>query len=395
MTSQELREFLKLYYEQGYQIYSLQLAGHKNGRVHSKVQLFKNSEILTLESIELDFHRFLIQFKDIINQDGKRKIAKIKDTGAYYQAIQDLLDIEETKLRQAIKDNQDGKSSLQPGFWDRLDTALVKLLFERPRRDDPDLIWLRKNHFQILAHYIVQKALLKKHQEEESFTKHQDIPQICEKVQSILTNGFLLRKKYSNVLLAYKNYRNLLPDTLEDHTTRMAIQIIYRNDLLRMLKETGSKEKRVRILYILDMYRRYYELTRPILDLLRIAIQLFKGEKNPRPSFKDVDLVYFLKTHDYRILTESFEPVIRHCESHLATRFDESKETVRFTKRKKLRRVTELELTYDEMVNKMDYLKVVLLYALYYAFYDFDDMFKLILLPSVEYKQLLVTRTTR
>jgi len=132
----------------------------------------------------------------------------------------------------------------------------------------------------------------------------------------------------------------------------------------------------------------------PILDLLRIALLLTKGNTGIQQDDSADKVISVLNENNYNEFVNAFNPQIRHCESHLATRIREGKRIVLLTKREGHRRLTIQEFSYEEIVGHMDRLYGVVFPALYYAFANFDGFLKLMLMDSLEYQLLLITKTT-
>ena len=151
---------------------------------------------------------------------------------------------------------------------------MVKLLLEKTSPDDSDIIWLREKYFHIFGFYLTMAKGITADSKKELFHKHKDIQPLADITEKILSEAFLSNQETRNPVEVYKTYRRHLPDSLEDQTERVSIQVAYLEDLRAMMKKVGSRKESVRILYVLDVYRRVYEMTRPILDLLRVALLL-------------------------------------------------------------------------------------------------------------------------
>ncbi len=392
MTSADLKRFYELYYGRRFRINKFSVRMSIESGYRTEIELSKNGEREVIKSDEEDVARVLQRFQNVTDSDGAMRLDRITDPRKYFAAVEELAENRESKVSGAIHDLETGKSPLEPGFWHDVDRALVKLLFENTSPDDPDILWLRENYFHIFASNLVETRDVGFFGERELLQKHRAIQKLARLAESILQEGFLPDQEKQNPVEIYKTYRQHLPDSLEDHSERVAIQLAYLRDLRAMIEEGGSQDENVRILYVLDVYRRVYELARPILDLLRIAISLTKGE-TPEPQARDSRIVSVLTENGYKRLVDAFNPQIRHCESHLATRIREGKRAVLLTKPKGLRRVTVQELSYEEIVDYQERLFAVVLPALYYAWTSFDGFLKILLMDSLEYQLLMISRT--
>lgn len=393
MTSDDLKRFYGLYFEKGYHIENFTVSMSIDGTSKTKIDLFKDEMREVIISDEQDIAYTILKFNNVIKSDGSIGLAKIKDKRKYYDVITEFTENREGKIKESLRDLKERKSPLQRGFWHKFDQALVKLLFEKTSSNDSDLLWLKKNYFHFLAFYLDETKTMTDKTKDLLFAKSKDIRSAFDAADRILSNAFLPKNEKKNPVEIYRLYRQYLPDSLEDHSERIAIQLAYLEDLRRTLNKVGSQEKGIRILYVLDVYRRVYEMTLPILDLLRIALLLSKGETKVVGSSAD-DIIKVLDENGHSGFVEAFIPQIRHCESHLATRISEEKMSVFLTKREGLRRILINEYSFDEIVSHQRRLNEVIFPALYYAFSKFDGFLKLLLLDSFEYQLLLISKIT-
>jgi hypothetical protein len=394
MTSEDLKRFYELYFEKKLRIHGFSVEFSKEVGYNAEVEFFKDDTREVIKSDEEDFARALLRFQKIVDMDGSTKFARIKDSGKYFEAMKDFGEDRETKISKALEDLKTGKFPLKGGFWHKVDRALVKLLFEKTSVYDSDLLWLKAKYFHIFAYYLAEAKGITGFGQKEIVGKHKDSQQVTTNAEEILREAFLSQQESRNPVEIYRKYRQFLPDSLEDHSERVAMQLVFLNDLRMMLNKAGSQEESVRILYILEVYRRLYEMTLPILKLLYVALLLIKGEK---PNVCDVSattIIRVLNENDYGDLVNAINPQIRHCESHLATRIREGRRSVLLTKRKGLRRLPIHEFSYEEIVSQMRHLYDVVFPALYHAFTIFDGFLKIMLMDSYEYQLLLISKTT-
>ncbi len=394
MTSADLKRFYELYFEKGFRIKGITVEFSHNTGHTSEVKLFKDDKREVITSDEEDFAHALLRFQKIVDSDGAVKFAKIKNSGKYFAAIRDFAEHRQTKISKALEDLKTGKSPLGGGFWHKVDKALVELLFDKTSIDDSDIIWLRTNYFHIFAYYLNEIKGIAGIAQDVLFRKHKDGQPLAAIADKILMETFLSKQGSRNLVEKYKIYRQFLPDSLENHSEGVAMQQTFLEDLRMMLKNVGSQEESVRILYVLDVYRRVYEMTRPILDLLRIAILLTKGKPDIKIQVSDDEILSVLSEYNCNKFLNAFNPQIRHCESHLATRIREDRRTVLLTKRKGLHRLTIQEFRYEEIISNMERLYNVVFPALYYSFANFDGFLKIMLMDSFEYQLLLISKTT-
>lgn len=394
MTSEDLKRFYELYFEKRFQIRGFSVEFSSDVGYSAEVEFFKNDTREVIRSDEEDFARVLLKFQKIVDMDGSQRFARIKESGKYFEAMRDFGEDRESKISKALEDLKTGKFPLEGGFWHRVDKALVKLLFERTSLDDSDILWLRANYFHIFAYYLAEAKGIAGFGKNELACKHKISQQLATNAEKILSEGFLSQQESKNPVELYRKYRQFLPDSLEDHSERLAMQLAFLEDLRMMLNKAGSQKESVRILYVLEVYRRVYEMTFPILNLLRIALLLLKGEKSIKRDVSADTIICVINENGYGEFVNAFNPQIRHCESHLATRIREGRRIVLLTKRQGLRRLPIHEFSYEEIVIQMKRLYDIVFPALYYTFTIFDGFLKIMLMNSYEYQLLLISKTT-
>ena len=120
---------------------------------------------------------------------------------------------------------------------------------------------------------------------------------------------------------------------------------------------------------------------------------LAKGKTRIQRDVSDEVIISVLSENNYNDLVDPFHPLIRHCESHLDTRIREDKRTVLLTNRESLRRSIIQEFSYEEIVSNQERLYGVVFPALYYAVSNFDVYLKIMLMNSLEYQLLLISKT--
>ncbi|MHA1495563.1 MAG: hypothetical protein ACTSRQ_16290 [Candidatus Thorarchaeota archaeon] len=392
MVSDDLKRFYILHYHRGFRIRNISVDASLVDGYKTEIELFKDETTEVIESVEEDIAHTILKYNKITQSDGSVILSKIRDKRRYYDAISYFGENRESKIARALEDLRSGKSPLSKGFWHDFDKALVKLIFDKPSSKDPDILWLKENYFHLLAFYLKEVKAMKGKSRNLLFAKHDDIRPIVEMTDRILSTAFLPKEDEKNPVELFNVYRQHLPDSLEDHSERVSMQLEYLRDLGTILTKVGSQEERIRILYVLDVYRRMYEMTLPILDLLRIAILLSKGETDIERGVKATNIISILAANGYSGIAEPINPQIRHCESHLSTRIREGKRKVLLTDRKGFSRIIIREYSYEEIVDHQQRLHDVVFPALFYAFAEFDAFLKLTLLDSFEYKLLLISK---
>ena len=240
MTSSDLKRFYELYFEKRFQIFNFSVEFDLDTGSKAEVELFKDDKREVIKSDEEDLAHSLLRFQKIVDSDGTKRFARVENSKEYFEAIIEFAEHRETKISKALEDLKTGKSPLEGGFWHNVDKALVKLLFEKTSRDDLDIHWLRANYFHIFAFYLDEVKGFAGLSKNGHIHKHKDSRSLTASAETILRDSFISKQRQRNPVEIYKSYRQYLPDSLEDHSERVSIQLAYLKDLTTMLKKVGS-----------------------------------------------------------------------------------------------------------------------------------------------------------
>jgi len=175
---------------------------------------------------------------------------------------------------------------------------------------------------------------------------------------------------------------------------RITEQERYTNFLAGLLIEKGRVDIENGVRAIVDIYWRKCEVCYPMLNVLRVAIELSQSQTPgaEKPTFED--LVASLKSNaDARQLVECVEPLLRNCEAHCATSVRTEHSDVYVvtygTRTPTAREISKIP--FKEVDDKTKCLKYALVPALYVTLALFEYAFQIITLTSYEFKLLLTT----
>lgn len=388
MASKDFEKLMKLIYFEGYKISKLSLRVHGEDAIE-KITLVKDSDEITLQSSSEDFLYYVTSLKKTVNNNGKFQFSKIENTAAYYEDIEFLSDTDRNKIQAAIKKVQSGKFALD---FD-LEKIFDKFLSGKYGKIDEDITKLKTYYFEIFALTLFLSNEYLKIKEKIERINNEFI-EYYSLVDEILRMAFLRVGKPIEAIKDYKFFKNFLTFDIENIARRTTEQGEYVNDLLGMLAERGSVEGSVGIKYLLDVYRRFCELSFEFINMLRIAIEVADGVKKPEFYLSYLENVEIIKSKGkYSKLVESVDPHIRHSESHMNTRIDyeigKRGEVVLINTEGGKEKVVG-KYTFHELSDMTKTIQRSLYPALLVAFTIFETAFKLLIFNSPEYKFMLL-----
>lgn len=385
MASEDFEKLMTLIYFEGYKVSKLSLSVHGEDEI-AKIILAKDSDETTLQSSSEDFFYYVASLKKTVNNNGKFEFSKVENTTAYYEDIEFLSDTDRNKIQAAIKKVQSGKFVLDfdiEGIFD-------KFLSGNYGKMDKDITKLKTYYFEIFALTLFLSNEYLKIKEKIERTNNEFIGYYLL-VDEILRTAFMRVGKPIEAIKDYKFFKNFLTFDIENIARRTTEQAEYVNDLLGMLAERGTVEGSVGIKYLLDLYRRFCELSFEFINMLRIAIEVADGVEKPESYFSYLDNVQTIKSKEkYSKLVESIDPYIRHSESHMNTRIDYKNGEITLINTSGGKEKVVGKYTFREISDMTKKIQRSLYPALLVAFTIFETAFKLLIFNSPEYKFMLL-----
>jgi hypothetical protein len=356
MPSQDFLNLTKLLYEQDYKILNLELKfdgipniGSNgltiNGIRDSKnnksiISLQKGNENLIFESSEMDVFFYVSSFQVTIDNEGNHIFTRVKDTKKYYSDVKFLLDPDGNKKKAALEKVANG--NFQPSYDPE---KMVRKFLLSPKKASDKFEVLKTEYFEICAYFL----LLSKSYIDLDIKLKADRPkynEYCIIIDKLLDVEF---RKDTNFIKSFLKYKKNLDLDIEDSAITIAEQKRHDKKVLNMLAKQGPMEVKTALRFSLDCYRRYAELVSQYMNSIRIILELSSGIEIPKSFKKSVENYKIIK-NDVRFITllDSFDPRIRHSESHINTIIDEKNRKLIITERKKGKREIICQYSIDD-----------------------------------------------
>jgi hypothetical protein len=389
MASEDFERLMNLIYFEGYKVFECTLNFERSEDTIAKVILTKDSEETILQSSSEDFCNYVASLKKTANNSGKFQLTKIENTDAYYEDVEFLIDTDGKKMQAAIKKVQSGDFVLD---FD-IEKIFDKFISGKYGKKDTNIIKIKTYYFEIFASTLLLsneylKIKEKMERRNKEFIKYYLL------IDEILRMAFMRVGKPIEAIKDYKFFKNFLTVDIENIARRTTEQGEYVSDLFGMLAKRGAVEGPIGIKYLLDVYRRFCELSFDFINMLRIAIEVADGVEKPESNLSHLKNVEIIKSKQkYSKLVESIDPHIRHSESHMNTHIDYEKgkrgEVVLINTEGGKEKVVG-KYTFHDLSDMTKTIQRSLYPALLIAFTIFETAFKLLIFNSPEYKFMLL-----
>jgi hypothetical protein len=312
MVSSNLRYLKELLFEKGYRIerYQFNLINKIDCLSIVVLNYREGTDQKLIASSENDFYKYISLFFPSIDSAGEHILRRYKSEDRYCDDLKFLHD--ESKQKEAFEKVVKKQYIPNPKLEDEIKEFLLS-----KNRSSSKFKSLKTEYYENTAYLLLLlKHYAKKDQDLRS--ERPEYSKYCNLVEKILENAFLTDP---NPIKNYLKYHNNIKLNTFDLINRINEQKAYYVFLHQIMSphcptETIDQFKNM-VNGILDIYRRYSELAKPLINSLRIAIELGNGIPNPNKTKKyDENCSIVKKSGSYGLLVRDIEPIIRNSESH-------------------------------------------------------------------------------
>jgi len=384
MFSQDFIQLMDKIHKERYNVYSINIkAERQNNGFSTKatVTLEKGGNQISIESQSFDFIQYAMELRRSADIYGDVKFTRIKDSNKYYEDVRHLLDLDQRKVHNAWEDIRSGKFvfNYQP-------TKLVQEFLSNNRNvKKSKYLPLKKDYHYILALSLTEarKFLDLQNKLIQDKPNIQDLVKVGEEItKSFRTTG--------NALTDFQFYQSFISFDTEDLYKRIIQQTTVIEDTVQELIRREALPSNIAIPKIIDMYSRCLELSAPILNIIRIGLEIKNGIPSPVKNYSLTRNISSLtRDQNYGQCFTCLDPAIRHTDAHIS--YTISGEEVQLLNIRS--KTPKLIKTYSfDEINKMTKaLMYELLPAIFYTFSIREFAVFLLVLTSFEYKVLLLS----
>jgi len=278
------------------------------------ITLQKGGERLVIQTSEPDCILYIVQLRQIIETNGDILLAPVTNPEQYNNDIVFLIDQDKKRLESALGDLISKKFvfSYNPI---RLIDELLESRAKTRMLDRVKYSPLLEDYFHILALILSQSEdLLRMHGKvEEKFS----IQALLHAMEWMYT-GFSLRTK--NPIKNYRYFKTCLSFDSDMLFEQLSSQGQITEDVIKTLINGQKLNYKRDIPKLMDIYTRCLEPLRPLINLLRIGLELRSGVQSPEKQSSLGQNIAVLKAdNNYGSLFNCLDEQIRHGDAHSST----------------------------------------------------------------------------
>lgn len=384
MSSQDFIQLMDKLHKERYDVYSIHIeAGRQNGGFSTKatVTLEKGGKQISIESQSWDFIQYAVELRRSADVYGKVKFTRVKDLNKYDEDTMHLVDVDHKKAKNAWEDIRSGKFvfNYQP-------QKLVEDFLSNNRNvKKSKYLPLKKDYHHILALSLAEAREFLNLQ--EKLTKNKP------NIQGLVNAGEEITKSFratGNALKDFQFYKSFVSFDTEDLNKRIIEQTKVIEDTVQELIRRKTVPSNIAIPKIMDMYSRALELSAPILNLIRIGLEIKNGIPSPIKNYSLARNLSYLKgDQNYGQYFSCLDATIRHTDAHISYKISGREVQLLDIRSKKPKLIKTY--TFDEIHKMTNALLYELLPAIFYTFSIHEVAAFLLVLNSFEYKVLLLS----
>ena len=384
MSSQDFIQLMDKIHKEGYDIHSINIkAERQNDGFSTKatVTLEKGGKQISIESQSWDFIQYAMELRRSADIYGKVKFTRIRDSNKYYEDVKHLIDLDHRKVHNAWEDIRSGK------FVFNYDPPKMveEFLSNNKNVRKSTYLPLKKDYHHILALSLTKAR---------KFSNLQNkLIQNNPNIQDLVKAGEEITKSFrptGNALTDFQFYQSFLSFDIQDLNKRFTEQTTVIEDTIQELIRRKTIPSNIAIPKIMDIYRRCLELSAPMLNIIRIGLEIKNGVPSPiKNDSLTRNVSSLIGDQNYGQYFSCIDATIRHADAHISYKIS-GREVQLLDIRSKKPKVIKT-YTFDEILKMTNALLYELLPAIFYTFLIREVAAFLLVLTSFEYKVLLLS----
>ncbi|GAI82935.1 unnamed protein product, partial [marine sediment metagenome] len=339
-------------------------------------------EQITLQSSEIDFIWYLVELRGVVDTGGDYRFRRLKDPNRYLTDVEHLIDKDHSKLKEATKKIISGEFTFTYDAHKLIDEFLRT---ERNVKNEEFLPLKRDYHYILANAFLISEEMLKA--QERLTRKYPESKRVIKAVDTIMKSFW----PTGNAIKDYKFYRSYLKFDIDELAKRMSTELPVADDTTKEFILRGKIDADIAIPKIMDIYGRLIELSAPVINFIRIGLELKRGNSSPYGEYKLGQNIEILKSDlDYGPLFGCLDEQIRHADAHASRRIDKAARKVHLVDARGSRERIVGTYTFDEFTDIINLMQNQFFPAIFPTLILFDVATLDILLVSREYKHLLL-----
>jgi hypothetical protein len=314
MASPDFIRLINAIHKERYQVLGTHIEGKQVGEafeLKASVELEKAGKQMIIESSEQDFVEYVLHWRRTCDLTGEYKLMHIKDLNKYWADVEHLMDEDRSKVKNALQELVSGKFVFK---YDPVE-LVKKFLIDNPDVRNKSFLSLKNDYHYILALVLHnQRGLLVKSQE-KLLNKYPEARKFID-VADYFLRSF---RQTGNPIKDYRFFNSFINFDMNALYLRTSTQFKVINDTMKEFVKRGTVDGDIAVPKMMDVYGRYLELSAPIINLLRIGMELKNGVSAPEKQGSLGYNIMILKSDsNYGLLFSCLDEMIRHSDAHAA-----------------------------------------------------------------------------
>jgi len=386
MASQDFIDLMTKLYQERYNVFSINMSSKRvddNFTTVASVVLAKGEEKVTLQSTEWDFIKYLVELRGIVDLDGEYRFKRLKDTNQYDADVEHLIDIDGSKIRKAVEEIKSRRFTREYS-----PAKLIEEFLENKNNvKDKKFLPLKTDYHYILAAALIESNKMLKMQG-MLIKKFPEAQKVLDAIERIFLKSF---RPTGNPIKNYKFYRKYLTFDIDELGDRMSTQLNDADDIMKEFIKRREVDTKISFPRMMNVYANFLEVLSPMLNLVRIGLELRRGNKSPNKKRELVENIRILKSDtEFGPLFGCLDEQVRHASAHASFRIDKTNRKVYLMDERGSKGKIVGTYTFDELTNMINTMQNEFFPVIYPTLVIFDIAMLDSLLVSREYKHLLL-----
>ena len=385
MASKDLVDLMTKLHKEKHDVRSAEIVAEKVGDGFSTIAtivLNSGEEQVTLRSSESDFILYALELRHVVDAKGEHRFRRVRDPEQYFTDIRHLIDEDHTKLKEAAKKITLGEFTFPYKVCGLIDELLLS---ERSVRNKKFLPLKRDYHYILANTFLISEEMLRAHK--RLARKYPEAKRTIEALDTIMKSLM----PTGNAVKDYRFYRSHLKFDIDELSRRVSTELPAADDTIKDFIRRGKIDVGVAIPKMMDIYGRFMELSAPVMNLLRIGLELKRGNSSPSGEYGLGQNIGILKADpDYGSLFGCLDEQMRHANAHVSRRIDKASREVSLLDARGRRERTVRTYTFDEFTDMINVMQNQFFPAVFPTLILFETAMLDLLLTSPEYRLLVL-----
>lgn len=347
------------------------------------VILEKNGTQISVQSSEWDFIKYVTELRGVTDMAGEHKFTRLRDQDQYNADVEHLIDEDHSRIKKATEEIKSRRFIREYSPSKLIDEFLVN----KKNIEDVKFLPLKSDYHYILVVALLEsKAMLKVR--EALIKKYPEAQKVVDTVEGIFLKSF---RPTGNALKDYKFYKKYVNFDIDELGERMSTQLKDADDTMKEFIKRREVDTNISFPRMMNIYANFLEILSPMLNLVRIGLELRRDNKSPNKHCELVENIGILKSDtEFGQLFGCLDEQIRHASAHASFRIDKAVRQVYLVDERGSKGKIVRTYTFDELTNMLNTMQNEFFLVIYPTLVIFDIAMLDLLLVSREYKHLLL-----